>query len=216
MGSLPNVHIIGIQGSGKGTQSAGLVDRYGFLYLPSGNLFRNRAKQDDFLGHQISSELEHGHLLPDALVYHTVIDYLGSNPFPNGILGDGVIRNQEQYRQLEPIWEMMDLGEPAMLHLLLDEKIAYGRLLNRVVADDPSSKTYAGKLAHRSDDNPAAIEERFALFRKMTEPLIRSFAKGDRYVAVDGNRPIDAVQSDLRQALERLYPDLRPASGTTS
>lgn len=207
MGPRPNVHIIGIQGSGKGTQSAGLVDRYGFAYLPSGNLFRERAKQDDFLGRQIAGELNKGRLLPDPFLYHTVIDYLGSHPFPNGILGDGVIRTLEQYRQLEPIWEMMDLDEPTMLHLLLDEDVAYERLVHRVVpVSDPGAKVYAGKLAHREDDNPAAIEERFALFRSMTEPLIETFAKGNRYVAIDANRSVEAVQSDLREALERLYP----------
>jgi adenylate kinase len=211
MGSRPNVHIIGIQGSGKGTQSAGLVKRYGFLYLASGNLFRERTKQDDFLGRQIAGEINKGRLLPDPFLYHTVIDYLGSHPFPNGILGDGVIRTQEQYRQLEPIWEMMGLGEPTMLDLLLDEKVAYERVIHRVVAaEDPGAKIYAGKLAHRADDNPAAIEERFALFHRMTEPLVQTFAKGNRYVAVDANRPVEAIHTDLCEALERLYPGLSP------
>ena len=84
MHSTPNIHILGIQGSGKGTQAARLVSRYSLSYIASGNLFRERAQIDDELGREITSELARGMLLPDNLLTSSVDTFLNTHTVQTG------------------------------------------------------------------------------------------------------------------------------------
>ena len=206
----PNIHILGIQGSGKGTQSALLVEKYHFLYLASGNLFRARAAKGDDLGLKIGSEMQAGRLLPDAYLYHTIIDVLDEKPHQQGILGDGVIRTITQYAGLEPVWGLAGLDAPILVHLVLDEQAALDRIKNRqreLEAATPNP-IYAGKLAHRTDDNPRAIEERFALYHEMTVPVISLFKEKNRCIEVDAADSVESIQSNIQEALEKECPIL--------
>ncbi len=210
--SLPaNIHILGIQGSGKGTQSALLVERYKFLYLASGNLFRARAEKGDELARKIGAEMKAGRLLPDAYLYHTVIDTLHEQPYPSGILGDGVIRTIGQFNHLNPVWEMNGLDKPLLINLVLDEAHALERIKHReeVIASGNAElhKSFTGKLAHRADDNPQAIEERFQLFHTMTEPVIALFKDQGRCIEVDARVSIENIFSTICSGIEQYYPN---------
>jgi adenylate kinase len=203
---LPNIHIIGIQGSGKGTQASLLVEQYNLLYLGSGNMFRERAAKGDRLGTMIGAEMHAGHLLPDAYLYHTVIDALAEHPYPNGVIGDGIIRTIEQHEHLAPVWKLAGLDTPLLINLVLDEKTALKRIEHR--AEQGVKTPYSGKVGYRTDDNPRAIEERFAIFKEMTQPVIKRFDSHDRCIHVDAMASPEVVFAEIRQKLEMVYPNL--------
>lgn len=210
---LPNIHILGIQGSGKGTQSALLVDKYGFGYISSGDLFRQRAEKGDTFGQELKAQLHSGHLLPDSYLFQTVNDYLADADISSGLLGDGVIRTVDQYQGLEPIWDMYRLGEPLLIHLVLSEDVALQRIAHRQTEQqDPSKQQYhikySGKLLKRTDDNPAAIQERFKIFHQMTEPVIWVFDHEHRCVHIPADRSVEEINKDICLALEHYYPQL--------
>jgi adenylate kinase len=211
---LPNIHILGIQGSGKGTQSAFLVERYGLNYLASGNLFRQRAQQKDAFANEISHELQAGHLLPNTYLYRTVREYLAKHKIKKGLLGDGVIRTTEQYHSLEPVWKQHHIGEPVLIHLVLTEEEALKRIAYRKQEQaDAQARShhlvYSGKLLNRTDDNPMAISERFALFHKMTEPVINIFEAEDRCIHIDAGPSPEIILESIVVALEKRYPQLQ-------
>jgi adenylate kinase len=210
---LPNVHILGIQGSGKGTQSSLLVERYGFTYASSGNLFRERAELTDPFGRQLAAQLSTGKLLPNSLLIDTIAEYLEFHKVTTGFLGDGVIRTLEQYEKLKPVWTDHDLGKPILIHLVLTEEVALRRIDQRKKEQaDPTRQEYhlkySGKLLHRTDDNPLAIQERFQLFHTMTAPVISLFTTLDRCIDINADQTVEAIQAEIRQHLERLYPQL--------
>jgi adenylate kinase len=209
----PNIHILGIQGSGKGTQSALLVAQFHFLYLSSGNLFRERAAQGDAFGKQIAHQLQVGRLLPDGFLIDTVQEHLSQHPTTNGLLGDGVIRTIDQYHKLEPVWKEHGYDEPLLIHLLLDEETALKRIEGRKAEEDNEAKKehhriYSGKLLHRTDENPLAIQKRFALFHSMTEPVIAAFESLNRSINVDASRTVEEIHRDIASALIIHYPQL--------
>lgn len=210
---LPNIHILGIQGSGKGTQSALLVNRYGFSYVSSGDLFRERATWSDDFARQLSQELSRGRLLADKLLFQTVKDYLCKTEITTGFLGDGVIRSIHQYQGLMDIWELFSLDQPLLIHLTLSEDIALQRIKHRQEELSNPDKyehhlKYSGKLLKRNDDNPLAIQERFSQFHRMTEPVIKIFEEQGRCIRVDANQEIEAIHADITQKLEAFLPDL--------
>ena len=210
---LPNIHILGIQGSGKGTQSELLVERYDLSYISSGDLFRQRSASDDEFGLTIRHELTTGRLLKDEFLFHTVEEYLENQPTQIGLLGDGVIRTVNQFEGLEEIWNSHGLDEPMLIHLMLSEEVALQRIAHRQQEQaDPNRQQhyfqYGGKLLKRTDDNPAAISERFRLFHEMTEPVIWAFEHNGRCANISAERSVDEIQTDIRNAIEQYYPQL--------
>lgn len=211
---LPNIHILGIQGSGKGTQSALLVKRYQLNYLASGNLFRERSAINDAFGQEVARLLKSGHLLPDSYLFRAVREFLAEHRrIKDGLLCDGVIRTLKQYHGLEPLWKRYKLDDPLLIHLKLSEEEAVKRIEHRrSEQSDPSLQehhlTYSGKLLRRTDDNPTAIRERFALYHKMTEPVIRRLEAEGRCVNINADAGVETIQADICAHLERLYPKL--------
>lgn len=200
---LPNIHILGIQGSGKGTQSQLLIKSYGLLYLPSGQLFRERARIDDERGHEIDRMLRTGSLLPTSYLVEIVENHLKSNAGCSGLLGDGVIRSVEQYEIFEPIWNSYGYGEPFLINLQLDEATAIERIEHR------RSELTKSPEQPRHDDDPEAIRERFRLFREVTTPVIDTFQNNGRCVTIDAHGTIEQINADIRDAIDATYPTLR-------
>ena len=61
-----NIVIFGAPGSGKGTQSAKLIDRYGLYHISTGELLRDHIKRDTELGRIANEYISKGQLIPDA------------------------------------------------------------------------------------------------------------------------------------------------------
>ena len=206
----PNVHLLGIQGSGKGTQSALLLKHFDATYLASGNLFRERAAIQDPFGKHLYALMGAGQLLPDSLLIATVDHFLRSLPLHGMLIGDGIIRTLSQERHLEPIWTCYDIEQPYLVYLELDEQTAVERIAERVQkATDPNLHEYhqqfSGKLVKRADDNVQALEERFRLFYKNTQPIVQYFEEQGRCSKVDAHLPIDTVQSLIVEKLTERY-----------
>jgi len=213
---LPNIHILGIQGSGKGTQSALLVEKYHLNYLGSGNLFRERSEVEDGFGRLLTKELTSGRLLPDAFLFHTVIDYLANHEVPVGLLGDGVIRTISQLEGLQGVWPRFGIGDPILIHLRLSEATALERIEHRKAEAEAAERlehhrVFSGKLLHRTDDNPKALQERFATYHKMTEPIIKYF--DDRYACLhlDAADSVEKISQEIGDYIEHRFPTLKKA-----
>lgn len=213
MHSIPNIHILGIQGSGKGTQAAKLVERYSLTYVASGNLFRERARVDDELGHQIADWFKKGVLFPDELLVSTVDNFLETAPIKNGILCDGVMRTSIQQALLASVWEKHQLDQPFMINLVLSDEDAVKRIEHRKKEAEAGintehHKVFSGKLLQRTDDNPIAIQERIRLFHSMTQPVISHFQSLGLYIDIDASQSIDIIHTEICRNLEKHFPSL--------
>ena len=69
-----NIVIFGAPGSGKGTQSARIVEKYGLNHISTGDVLRAEIKNGTELGKTAKGYIDNGQLIPDALM----IDILAS------------------------------------------------------------------------------------------------------------------------------------------
>ena len=65
---MKNIVIFGAPGSGKGTQSALLVEKYGFKHISTGDVLRAEIKKGTELGKTAQGFIDNGQLIPDDLM----------------------------------------------------------------------------------------------------------------------------------------------------
>lgn len=196
--ALPNLHILGIQGSGKGTQVAALVETYQFLPISTGELFRQRATVGDEYGDYIREHIDNGELLTAEDLKNILTDKLSRENITHGILGDGVLRTIEQWELLTPLWNTYGLGEPVLIHLALSDKEARERIRLR------------HGYEHRTDDLPHAIERRIELYYEKTIPVVDLFTSHGRAITINASQPVADVTRDISQAIHTFFPQFIP------
>src|SRR5688572_13281326 len=96
-----NLILFGPPGSGKGTQSEKLIEKYGLLHLATGNLLREEIVNKTQLGLAAKSFMDQGQLVPDEVVIGMIRSALENNPNARGFLFDGFPRTVAQAKALD-------------------------------------------------------------------------------------------------------------------
>lgn len=203
----------GIQGSGKGTQSKLLCEKYGLSYFETGGRLRRLASENSDLGKKIKSILEAGKLVPNEVVIEMVEDFLAHLPSQKtSVIFDGIPRNEGQAKLLEDL--LVKHGRKYIgVHIHIPKELAIERLLKRRLCEKCKKifpPDYAkdmcdvcrGKLITRSDDTEQAIRTRLDVFEKETTPVVDRYRKENRLVEVSGDKPIEESSAALSSLLE--------------
>jgi adenylate kinase family enzyme len=167
--------VMGGPGSGKGTQCARLVERFGFVHLSAGDLLRSEVASGSELGLKISAIIDQGQIVASettvALLRAAMANHAG--PF----LIDGFPRSLSNLEAFEE-----QLGSAAfMLFLEVSEPEMEARLLKR------------GLSSGRSDDNRDTIVKRFRTFLDDSMPVIRALEGRGLIRKVDADAAEDVV-----------------------
>jgi adenylate kinase len=203
--------IMGIQGSGKGTQAQRLAADFDLVHLSVGDVFRWNVEQHTKLGAQVRRIMAAGQLVDDELVEAIVRQRLQDHDWNYGFIIDGFPRN---VRQAEFFLESYDIDAVILLELA-DEEVA-ARVLSRricagcgldynVVGRQPHESevcaTCGGELVMREDDNPDALAARLRDYHQKTQPIIELFERKECVLHIDAKREIGVIQSDIRRRL---------------
>jgi len=201
--------IMGIQGSGKGTQAKLMADDLGLEHISVGEIFRWNVQHHTKLGAQVKRTVASGHLVEDALVESVVEDRLAQHDWNFGFIIDGFPRNA---RQAEFFLENYDIDGVINLYLP-DEEVAT-RVLSRrlcsqcgldynLIADRPEHGNVCdvcgGALVTREDDNPEALAVRLSEYHEETRPLIELFERKEFVATFDTTKSVDEIQAAIRE-----------------
>ncbi len=208
--------IMGIQGSGKGTQAKLLAEDLNLEHISVGDIFRWNVQHRTKLGAQVKRIMAAGHLVGDDLVESVVRRRLDEHDWNFGFVVDGFPRNA---RQAEFFLESYDIDGVIDLHLP-DEEVARRVLARRLcsqcgldynlIAHRPAvadtCDVCGGRLVARADDNPEALAVRLQAYHEQTRPLIEIFQRKEFVATIDATLSVAEVQAAvrLRFALPRL------------
>jgi adenylate kinase len=203
--------IMGVQGSGKGTQAKLLAAAFDLVHIGVGDIFRWNVQHHTKLGAQVRRTLAAGGLVDDELVESVVRDRLALHDWNFGFIIDGFPRNA---RQAEFFLEGYDIDGVVVLEMP-DEEV-HRRVLARrlcsgcgldynLMASRPAKPetcdVCGGQLVSRPDDTPEALAARLADYHAKTQPIIELFERKEFVAHIDATRPIDEVQSAMRERL---------------
>lgn len=187
-----NLILFGPPGSGKGTQSEKLVDRYDLVHLSTGNLLREEIAQKTPLGLEAKSFMDKGQLVPDEVVIGMVDSYFEKHKNAKGFLFDGFPRTVAQAVALDKLLELKKTGISAVLALEVSETELVKRLLNR------------GKTSGRSDDSDeSVIKKRFSVYNDETTPVAEHYKRAKKFQSIKGEGSVDDIFQLLSDAIDR-------------
>lgn len=201
--------LLGAPGSGKGTQSALICEKYEIPHISTGDIFRENIKQGTELGKKVQEIISGGNLAPDSLTVEIVKDRLAKPDCQNGYVLDGFPRNLYQAKALE------EFGAPDLvINFEIAKEVIITRIAGRRVCKS-CSETYhtefigdslvcakcGGELYIRKDDNPESVEERLKVYSSQTQPLIDYYKKQGKLVTVNSGRDSKEVFVDIVKVL---------------
>ena len=187
-----NLILFGPPGSGKGTQSDRLVEKYGLIHLSTGNLLREEIANKTPLGIEAKKFIDHGQLVPDEVVIGMVDSFFDKHKEANGFLFDGFPRTVAQAQALDRLLTLKKTDIAVVLALDVTEKELVNRLLNR------------GKTSGRSDDTDEnVIKKRFAVDTHETSPVADYYKKARKFKSIQGEGSVDEINAALRQAIDK-------------
>jgi len=211
--------IMGVQGSGKGTQARLLSADLDLVHINVGDIFRWNVQNHTKIGAQVRRAVDSGQLVEDELVERVVRERLGGHDWNYGFVIDGFPRNA---RQAEFFLESYDIDGVIYLDLADDEvvrRVLARRLCSRcgldynLIASRPNQPDVCdvcgGTLVTRPDDNPEALAVRLREYHAKTRPVLEIFQRKEYVAVVDASQPVAAVRSEIRKRLHLPLPGAR-------
>ena len=188
-----NIILCGAPGSGKGTQSAFIAQKYGLQHLSTGDVLRAEIASGSELGKQIDALISKGNLVPDDMMYGVIENYISSLPADcKGTIFDGYPRTVAQAESLTKLLQQYNM-EAIMIDLMVDEQLLIQRLIER------------GKVSGRADDNLNTIRHRIAVYHSQTEPIAHYYLHHGNYFSVNGNHTMADVFLQIMRLIELVH-----------
>ena len=187
-----NLILFGPPGSGKGTQSEKIIEKFHLVHLSTGDLLRSQIAQQTALGLEAKKLMDKGQLVPDEVVVGMISTALEENPQAKGFLFDGFPRTAAQAEALDSLLEIKKTPVKVMLALDVSEDELVKRILKR------------GQSSGRSDDtDETIIAARVAEYKNKTEAVADYYRKSDKVVMVSGEGSIDEIFARLSAEIEK-------------
>jgi adenylate kinase len=186
-----NLIIFGPPGSGKGTQSEKLIEKYGLKHLSTGDLLRSELANQTPLGMEARKFMDRGQLVPDEVVIGMISSAIDANPGINGFLFDGFPRTTAQAEALDKLLALNKTEIAVVLFL----KVPDDELISRMVS--------RAKTSGRSDDADETIQrKRLEVYKKDTLPVAEYYKKAGKVVEVEGVGTIDNIFGKLSAEID--------------
>jgi adenylate kinase len=186
-----NLILFGPPGSGKGTQSEKIIEKYGLVHLSTGDLLRSQIAQQTALGLEAKKIMDKGQLVPDEVVVGMISSAIDNNLEAKGFLFDGFPRTASQAESLDKLLELKQAPISVMIALEVSEHELIKRLLKR------------GETSGRSDDvNEEIIAARVVEYKTKTEAVADYYRKADKVVLVPGEGTVEEIFEKLASEIE--------------
>ena len=201
--------IMGVQGSGKGTQAELLANDLDLVHLSVGDIFRWHVQRHTKLGAQVRRIMAAGQLVDDELVESVMRDRLAIHDWNYGFIVDGFPRNA---RQAEFFLETYDID--GVINLEMPDAVVHERVLSRrlcsgcgldwnLLAHRPKVVDVCdicqSALIVREDDHPEALAVRLRDYHDKTKPVIDLFQRKEFVASIDATASIAAIQAEIRR-----------------
>lgn len=185
-----NVVIFGAPGSGKGTQSEKLIEKYGLHHISTGEVLRDHIARKTPIGQIAKTYLNQGQLIPDSLMIRILEEILDHEPkAKDGVILDGFPRTVPQADALNRFFSRR--GQT--LHHVIGLEVPEDELVDRMIK--------RGQQTGRADDNIDTIKNRLQVYHESTTPLRDYYINEGKYRAINGHGSVEEIFAEIVRAI---------------
>ncbi len=186
-----NFILFGPPGSGKGTQSLKIAEKYNLVHISTGDIFRKNIREKTPLGLKVQAIIEKGELVPDALLIEILEDTLQQYSKAKGFVFDGFPRTIQQAHDLDSM-----LGKKKeSVSLVLALEVGDGEILKRLLK--------RAEIEGRKDDTKEVIANRIQIYNNQTQPLIDFYKNKKKFQSIQGIGGIDEIFISICKIIDR-------------
>lgn len=190
-----NMILFGPPGSGKGTQSAKIINQFNLRHISTGDLLRDEVSRETILGLEAKKYMDQGMLVPDEVVIGMISAQIDAHPEAAGFVFDGFPRTKAQAEALDKLLEFKNTQINVLLSLDVDEAELKRRLIDR------------GTVSGRSDDNEEVITKRIQEYHNKTAPVEAYYDTFGKVVKVAGVGTVEEIFTRLSREIESHLPE---------
>jgi adenylate kinase len=188
-----NLILFGPPGSGKGTQAANMIEKYGLLHISTGDLFRYEMGNKTPLGIKAQEYMSKGELVPDEITIGMLKNKVNANPEVSGIIFDGFPRTIAQAQALDTFLNEKNTSVTLLVALDVPDDELVQRILLR------------GKTSGRNDDNDESIiRNRIKVYNEDTAPIFDYYAQSGKSQKIQGVGSIDEIFDKITSVIEHV------------
>ena len=209
-----HIVLLGMLGSGKGTQAALLSQHLDVAHVASGDLFRHHQEQGTELGLLVKRYMEQGELVPDEVTIKMVLDRISGKDCSRGFILDGFPRTVEQATALDEA--LGESGVDCVLYLKVGQQELVRRLGGRLICRQCQTPYHrdssppegqcdkcGGELYQRADDRPEVVQRRIQVQHEQLAHLLDYYSKQGKLAEINGEQAIDLVSEEMVKALSQ-------------
>ncbi|HOF98064.1 MAG: adenylate kinase [Paludibacteraceae bacterium] len=186
-----NIVICGAPGSGKGTQSKLIAEKYNLKHLSTGDMLRNEIKLQTEIGKKAEEFISRGQLVPDEMIIAMLDHVLDKEMYHyKGIILDGFPRTYAQAEALEKLLKKRNEEISLLLDLKVNDEELISRLLKRA------------EISNRSDDKLDVIRKRLEIYYQNADEVNNFYKKTNKYVAIEGIGTVEEIFSRISQIID--------------
>ena len=200
--------IIGLPGSGKGTQGTILAADLDLVHISVGDIFRWNVQNHTKMGAQVRRIMAAGELVGDDMAEAVTAERLSQHDWNYGFVIDGFPRNA---RQAEFFLESYDID--GVIHLDMPDSEVRRRVLARrlcascgvdynLIESRPATEgvcdVCGGNLVTREDDTEEALAVRLRDYHEKTDPVLDLFRRKEYVAAIDATASREEIQQAIR------------------
>jgi adenylate kinase len=203
--------IMGVQGSGKGTQAGMLAVGLDLVNIGVGDILRWNVQNHTKLGAQVRRTMAAGELVDDDLVEGIVRDRLTQHDWNYGFIIDGFPRNERQAEFFLESYDIdgviyLDLPDSEVRRRVMARRLCAGcgmdyNLINNSPREPGRCDACGGELVTREDDTEEALAVRLREYHEKTNPVLDIFRRKEYVVTIDARPPKEQVQQAVRARL---------------
>ncbi|MFH7872995.1 MAG: dTMP kinase [Candidatus Aenigmatarchaeota archaeon] len=217
---LPNIIIIGQQGSGKGAYAQGLCKRFGYVHISTGDLLREEIKKSSEIGKRVANLVSSGVLVPDKIVTDLLEKKLKEVKAP--FILDGYPRTEKQIHLLNEILKRINKKIDLVISLVLPDELSIERIVNRRTCKScgwvcnikfmppkvaNKCDKCGGELYQREDDREDIVKKRLEEHHKQVKPILEYYSSLGLVKKIDSSRDYEVVMKDIENLIQNAVKE---------
>ena len=188
---MKNLVLFGPPGAGKGTQSEKLIQKYSFVHISTGDLFRWHTKNETPLGKKVKEIMNSGALVPDEITISMLKEELDKNPNAKGFLFDGFPRTVPQAEALDKF--MLENG--TAIHYVVALEVNETEVRTRIAKRRTTE--------NRADDEEEKLNKRITEYFTKTIHVLPYYEKQGRLTSIHGIGDVDTIFTNICKSIDK-------------